>query len=190
MKFCKLFRFFNHTLQNQKRRNSYVDVTSSHRGVFCEKGVLKNLPDFTGKHLCWNLFLVKLNAFSGLQIYQNKNRLQYRFFCEIFKNTYFEEHLRTTASKLLFREKPHWLNKMRFIDIANTFHKDRSSRLRLFCKNVVFKKFTKFTIKQLCRSLALQKAARRSGHTGKVGPGTLRLDPGLRTLRWDPRVGQ
>ena len=132
----------------------------------------------------------QLQAFSGMQIYQNKKRLQHRLFCEIFKSTYFEEHLRATASKLLFREKPHSLNKMRFIDIANTFHKDRSSRLRLFCKNVVFKKFTKFTIKQLCRSLALQKAARRSGHTGKVGPGTLRLDPGLRTLRWDPRVGQ
>ena len=132
----------------------------------------------------------QLQAFSGMQIYQNKKRLQHRLFCEIFKSTYFEEHLRATASKLLFREKPHSLNKMRFIDIANTFHKDRSSRLRLFCKNVVFKKFTKFTIIQLCRSLALQKAARRSGHTGKVGPGTLRLDPGLRTLRWDPRVGQ
>ena len=76
------------------------------------------------------------------------------------KNTYFEEHLRTTASKLLFREKPHWLNKMRFIDIANTFHKDRSSRPKLFCKNVVFKKFTKFTIKQLCRSLVLKKETR------------------------------
>ena len=107
--------------------------------MFCEKGVLKNLPDFTGKHLCWNLFLVKLNAFSGLQIYQNKNRLQYRFFCEIFKNTYFEEHLRTTASKLLFWEKPRWLNKMKLIVIVNTFRKDRSSRPKLFCKNVVFK---------------------------------------------------
>ena len=81
--------------------------------------------------------------------------------CEIFKNTYFEEHLRTTASKLLFREKPHWPNKKRFTDIANTFHKDRISRPKLFCKNVAFKKFTKFTIKQLCRSLALKIAARR-----------------------------
>ena len=62
----------------------------------------------------WSLFLVKLQAFSRMQIYQNKKRLQHRFFCEIcegFKNTYFEEHLRTTASKLLFREKPHRLNK-------------------------------------------------------------------------------
>ena len=130
--------------------------------MFSEKGVLKTFADFTGKYQCWSLFLVK--SFSGKQIYQNKKRLQHRFFCEIcegFKNTYFEEHLRTTASKLLFREKPHWPNKKRFTDIANTFHKDRISRPKLFCKNVAFKKFTKFTIKQLCRSLALKIAARR-----------------------------
>ena len=50
-----------------------------------KKGVLKNFANFTRKHLCWNLFLIKLQAFS----------------CEIFENfkiTYFEEHLRTTAS--------------------------------------------------------------------------------------------
>ena len=39
--------------------------------------------------------------------------------------------------------------------------KDRSSRPKLCCKNVVFKKFTKFTIKQICRNLALKKSARR-----------------------------
>ena len=71
-------------------------------------------------------FLVKLQVFSGLQIYQNKKRLKHRFFCEIFKSTYFEVRLRTIASKLLFWEKPRWLNKMRFIDIANTFQKDRT----------------------------------------------------------------
>ena len=32
--------------------------------------------------------------------------------CEIFKNIYFEEHLRATASKLLFREKSHLLIKI------------------------------------------------------------------------------
>ena len=45
--------------------------------------------------------------------------------------------------------------------IANMFHKDRSSRPQLSCKNVVFKKSTKFTMKQLCCSLVLKKATRR-----------------------------
>ena len=108
--------------------------------MFCEKGVLKN---FTGKYLCWSLFLVKLQAFSGIQIDQDKKRFQHRFFCEIWKiikNIYFEKCLRTTASKPFSREKPHWLNKMRFIDIGNKFAKDRSSRPKLFYKKCLFSK--------------------------------------------------
>ena len=30
--------------------------------VFCKNGVLKNLANFTEKHLCWSLFLIKLRA--------------------------------------------------------------------------------------------------------------------------------
>ena len=38
---------------------------------------------FTENHLCWSLFLIKLFPCE---------------YCEIFKNTYFEEHLRTAVS--------------------------------------------------------------------------------------------
>ena len=61
-----------------------------HPPVFCKKGALKNLQNFAGKYLFWSLFLIKLQAFM-------------RFFCEIceiFKNTYFEEHLWKTVSAL------------------------------------------------------------------------------------------
>ena len=34
--------------------------------VFYKKGVLNNFANFTGKHLCWSLFLIKLHA-SGLK---------------------------------------------------------------------------------------------------------------------------
>ena len=140
----------------------HVYVTSNHWRCSV-KGVLKLsqfsqetpvLESFSSKvaGLLWKFINLKRDSNTG-------------FFCEvweIFKNTYFEEHLRMTAFKVLFREEPNWLNKMRFIDIANTFHKDRSSRPKLFCKNLFFKKkFWKFTIKQLCRSLVLKKAARR-----------------------------
>ena len=30
--------------------------------VFFKKGVLKNFANLTGKHLCWSLFLIKLQA--------------------------------------------------------------------------------------------------------------------------------
>ena len=35
---------------------------SSHHRCFCKKGVLKSFANFTGKHLCWSLFLIKLQA--------------------------------------------------------------------------------------------------------------------------------
>ena len=31
--------------------------------LFCKKGVLRNFANFTGKHLCWSLFLIGLQAF-------------------------------------------------------------------------------------------------------------------------------
>ena len=30
--------------------------------VVCKIGVLKNFANFTGKHLCWSLFLINLQA--------------------------------------------------------------------------------------------------------------------------------
>ena len=36
--------------------------------VCCKKVVLKNFVNFIGKHLCWSLFLIKLQG-SGLQLY-------------------------------------------------------------------------------------------------------------------------
>ena len=36
---------------------------SNHRRCSNKKGVLKNFAVFTGKHLCWNLLLIKLQAF-------------------------------------------------------------------------------------------------------------------------------
>ena len=46
-----------------------------------KKGFLKNFANVPGKNLYWNLFLIKLQVWRP-----------------VFKNTYFEEHLRTNAS--------------------------------------------------------------------------------------------
>ena len=45
-----------------------------------EAGVLKNFAIFTRKHLCWNLFLIKLQAFSCK-------------YCKIFKINYFLQNI-------------------------------------------------------------------------------------------------
>ena len=64
--------------------------------LYCQKqsfadvlqiGALKNFANFTGKLLCWSLFLIKLQ----LQLYQKETPTQV-FFCEIrekFKKTFF-----------------------------------------------------------------------------------------------------
>ena len=48
----------------------------SSEGVL-KKSVLKNLEDFTGKHLCWSLILVKLCATASVQysflVYKEQN---------------------------------------------------------------------------------------------------------------------
>ena len=36
--------------------------------VSCKKGVLKNLANFTGKRLCWSLFLIKLQVFRSANL--------------------------------------------------------------------------------------------------------------------------
>ena len=47
--------------------------------AFCEKGVLRNLAVFPGKHLCWSLFLIK--DYKGPQACNFiKKRLQHRCF--------------------------------------------------------------------------------------------------------------
>ena len=71
---------------------SDVYITSSHRRCSVKKRVVKYFTNFTGKHLCWIIFF-----------YEKENPTQVFSceICEIFKNIYFEEHLRTTAYQLL-----------------------------------------------------------------------------------------
>ena len=72
---------------------------SSHRRCFIKKAVLKHFAIFTWKHLCWSLFLIKLQPFrSATLLKETPTQLFSCDYCEIFKNTYFEEHLGRAAS--------------------------------------------------------------------------------------------
>ena len=51
--------------------------------------------NFTGKHLCWSLFLIKLHTLRSATLLKRDSK-------KIFKNAYFEEHLRTNASNIYF----------------------------------------------------------------------------------------
>ena len=43
---------------------------NSHQRCSLKKGVLKNLANFTEKHLCWSLFLIKLQAFRPVTLFK------------------------------------------------------------------------------------------------------------------------
>ena len=71
--------------------------------MFHKKAILKKFVMFKGKHLCRGLFFIKV---AGLQasICIEKGASAQMFSCEyreIYKNTYFVEHLRTAASAFL-----------------------------------------------------------------------------------------
>ena len=73
--------------------------------VFCKKGALKKFAIFTEKHLCWSLC-----GRSGLQFYQKETPTLMFFceYCEIFKNTYFEEHLWAAAPCFMKKNRLSW----------------------------------------------------------------------------------
>ena len=56
--------------------------------MFFKIGVLKNFVNFTGKHLCWSLFLIKSAKVFSYEIYK------------IFKNTFFDRAPPVAASAL------------------------------------------------------------------------------------------
>ena len=68
--------------------------------LFYKKAALENFAKFTEKHLCQSLFFNKLQARGK----KEKKTLAQVFsceFCEIFKNTFFTEHLRRLLLKIV-----------------------------------------------------------------------------------------
>ena len=80
------------------RRFSSMQSRSNQQSCSMQRAVLKNSAIFTGKHLCWSIFLIKLQAFALFtQVFSCE-------YCDIFKNTSFEDYSRTTAFKKLQAE--------------------------------------------------------------------------------------
>ena len=92
----KLFKSNN--LKNPGCR-SHPPFRSSHQRCSIKIGVLKNFAKLTEKHLWQSLFFSKVAGLRPATLF--KKRLWQVLSCEfyeIFKNTYFEENLRTAAS--------------------------------------------------------------------------------------------
>ena len=70
----------------------YLDSKNSHQRCSVKKSVLRNFAKFIGKHLCQRLAACNfIKKGTVAQVFSCE-------FCEIFKNTYFTEHVWTTAS--------------------------------------------------------------------------------------------
>ena len=69
-------------------RTAFLQNTSrnSRLQMFFKIGALKSFVNFTGKHLCWSLFLKNLLA-KGLQ-FQTPAQVFFREVCKIFKNSF------------------------------------------------------------------------------------------------------
>ena len=78
--------------QTSKMKTSWRKYKSSHQWCCIKKDVLKNFPNFTGNHLFWSLFLIKLQVFSPAIFYKKMTPIQ------AFSRKICEEHLRMTAS--------------------------------------------------------------------------------------------
>ena len=66
-----------------------MTLRSSHRRCSVKKGVLRNFPKFTGKHLCQSLFFIKVAGLRPATLL--KKRLWHRCFSVNFVN--FQKHL-------------------------------------------------------------------------------------------------
>ena len=89
--------FVEHFKENHE--NTIYDrllYKSSHHRYSLRKGVLRSFAKVTGKHLCQSLFFN--NVACNFVKKETLVEVLSCEFCEFFMNTFFTEHLRTTAS--------------------------------------------------------------------------------------------
>ena len=78
---------------------SQMKFRGSHQRFSIKISVLKNCSIFTGKHLCWTIFLIKLQARRSQLFWEETPTQVFSCeYCKILKKTFLTEHLRTTAS--------------------------------------------------------------------------------------------
>ena len=97
----------------------------SQRGIYSSSrsqmlfgvGILKNFANFTGKHLCWSPFLIKLQAWNFI-----KKRLQHRCFpakfAKFLRTAFFKENLRWLFQYLV-RHRQH-LKRLETVGLFST----------------------------------------------------------------------
>ena len=117
------------SLRHTMNHRDLLDLfRSSHRRRSVKKGVLKNFANFTGRRLCWSLFLITLQVFKPAVLLKRYSYINV-FLRNLrnFKSTYFAEYLRKIAS-ICFTSKyycKYWWQvwTRRYLDIVQYFFK-------------------------------------------------------------------
>ena len=75
---------------------------SSRSQMFFKIVFLKNFANFTGKHICWSLFLIKLQAFRSSAVLKRDSNTGIILWNlrNLFKNTFFTEHVLTVTASV------------------------------------------------------------------------------------------
>ena len=139
--------------------------------MFCKKGVLRNSAKFTGKHLWQSLF------FNKKEFFLLKKSLWYEF-CEISKNTFFTEHLRTAASEdyvcfeaiLMILSRCAFASHDIFILVKKT-----SSMLHIKMKLNFSVLFRRLNSDEYFFKISINWKKNRLQHVSKLGAETLRI---------------
>ena len=85
--------------------------------MFFKISVLKRFANFTGKHLCWSLFLIKLQALRPATLLKkDSNTGVYLWNLRIFNNTFFKEHFQWLFLYVLYYSNYQYLQA----DIENS----------------------------------------------------------------------
>ena len=157
MKFCKLFRLFNHSLQNQKRSNSHVYVTRSHRSCSVKKVFLKISQISQENTRVGVFFYYFCKPFQECKFIKTKRDSNTAFFVKFVKFSR-TAILKNICERLLLN---FYFGKNFYLAKYNEW--GWTSRPKLFCENVVFINSTKFTLKKLCRSLVFKRSSSPQG---------------------------
>ena len=106
---------------------------SSRSQMFFKIGILKNFSIITGKHLCWNLFLIKLQIWRSAALLKRDSNIGVRVnIAKFLRTAFFIKHLwwllLNENKSRLFILLPDWLHYV--IKSIKTLHSKHSAKLQ------------------------------------------------------------
>ena len=112
--------------------------------MFCKKRCSYNFSNFTGKHPCWSVFLIKLQACNFIKKGTPTQVLSCEF-CKTLKNTPLEEHLFLVLRRSL-QSKGRVFSLQKILHIPFGLHTSGMPNERIYQKNRLKLEFHYFSV--------------------------------------------